>query len=150
MAAQPADHPAVAVFDEIRRIDNEVRAAISEGLPDGLTFAQYEVLSLLERRGEGITPAEIARAVQAAKSGLTNTLLRLESGGLARVEPCGEDGRKKRVWLTPAGREAYARSMAAVRPRMEHLREAFTLEEFRTVLPFLKALRAWFDEKAWA
>jgi DNA-binding MarR family transcriptional regulator len=147
MAARPADIPAVAVFDEIRRIAGEVRAAISEHLPEGVSFAQYEVLSHLERRGDGVTPAEIARAVQAAKSGLTNTLQRLGDAGLARIEPCDADGRKKRVWLTPAGRQAYARTMAGVRPRMDHLREAFTPDEFRDVLPFLKALSAWFEEQ---
>jgi len=149
MAAQPADHPTVQVFDEIRRIDNATRAAISEELPKGLTFAQYEVLSLLARRGDGFTPAEIARAVQVAKSGLTNTLQRLESGRLARVEPCGKDGRKKRVWLTPEGRAAYQQTMAGVRPKMDHLKEAFTTEEFREALPFLKALSAWFEERGW-
>jgi DNA-binding MarR family transcriptional regulator len=149
MAAQPAEHPAVQVFDAIRQIDNEVRAAITEALAEGLTFPQYEVLDLLDRRGDGLTPAEIARAVHAAKSGLTNTLQRLEEGGLIRVEPCAEDGRKKRVSLTPAGRSAYMRTLAGLRPKMEHLREAITLDEFREVLPFLKALRAWFDEKAW-
>ena len=41
MAAEPAIHPVVQVFDAIRRIDNDVRAAITEELPDGVTFAQY-------------------------------------------------------------------------------------------------------------
>lgn len=149
MAAKPADHPIVQVFDEVRRIDNGVRAALTQSLPPGLSFAQYEVLGFLERHGEGQTPAEIARGVQAAKSGLTNTLQRLEGGGLARIEPCGQDARKKRVWLTQEGRQAYATTMAGVRPRMDHLREAFTADEFRAAVPFLKALRVWFEEEGW-
>lgn len=147
MAAQVEDHPVVQVFDEIRRIDHQVRAAIVQALPENLTLPQYEVLSLLERRGDGVTPAEIAQAVQAAKSGLTNTLQRLEAGKLIRVEPCAEDGRKKRVWLTPEGLKAYQQTLAGMRPRMQTLRGAFTPSEFREALPFLKALRAWFDEE---
>jgi DNA-binding MarR family transcriptional regulator len=146
MAAQPEDHPAIAVFDYMGRIDNHVRAALAAHLPAGVSYAQYEVLRLLDRRGEGQTPAEIARALDSPKSGLTNTLQRLESSGFVRIEPCGEDARKKRVRSTAAGRQVYARAVAGVRPRMEHLREAFTWDEFRAVLPFLKALNAWFEE----
>jgi hypothetical protein len=32
---------------------------------------------------------------------------------------------------------------------MQRLREAFTLEEFRAVLPFLKALGAWLEARDW-
>jgi DNA-binding MarR family transcriptional regulator len=150
VAAQPADHPVLQVFATIRMITDEVDDAVAESLPEGLTVPQYEVLRLLEFRGEGLTPAEIAQTLHVPKSGLTNTLQRLEANGFARVEPCAEDGRKKRVWLTPAGRDAYVVALAGIKPKMEHLREAFTIEEFREALPFLKALRAWFHEKDWA
>jgi DNA-binding MarR family transcriptional regulator len=138
------------VFASIRLIDEEVRDAIASCLPEGLTVPQYEVLRLIDFRGEGLTPAEIAETLHVPKSGLTNTLQRLEANGYARIEPCAEDGRKKRVWMTPAGRQAYVDSLAGIRPKMERLREAFTLDEFREVLPFLKALHAWFKQKDWA
>jgi DNA-binding MarR family transcriptional regulator len=146
MAGKPEDHPVVAVFDYMGRIDNHVRANVTEHLPPGVTYAQYEVLRLLDTRRDGQTPAEIARALDSPKSALTNTLQRLEAAGYIRAEPCGEDGRKKRVWTTPAGREVYTRAVAGVRPRMDRLREAFTWDEFREVLPFLKALDAWFED----
>jgi DNA-binding MarR family transcriptional regulator len=142
------DHAVVQVFDEIRRIDNFVRGALAQALPAGLTLPQYEVLSLLERRGDGVTPAEIARALQTPKSALTNTLQRLCESALVKIEECGMDGRKKRVWLAPGGRAAYAATMATIRPKMEHLRSGFTQSEFRDVLPFLRALRTWFHENA--
>jgi DNA-binding MarR family transcriptional regulator len=150
LAAQPADHPVLQVFANIRLIHEGVRDAIAESLPEGLTVPQYEVLRLIDFRGDGISPAEISETLHIPKSGLTNTLQRLEANGYVRVEPCAEDGRKKRVWLTPAGREAFVDALAGIRPKMDHLREAFTLEEFREALPFLKALRAWFQEKDWA
>jgi DNA-binding MarR family transcriptional regulator len=147
---QPLDHPVLQVFTMIRLIDNGVRDQMAESLPDGLTLPQYEVLRLLDLRGDGQTPAEIAQALHINKSGLTTTLQRLEAGGFARIEPCPEDGRKKRVWITPAGREIYARSIAAIRPKMEKLREAFILDEFREAYPFLRALQTWFAERDWA
>jgi len=146
MAAEPEDHPDIQVFDEIRYIEHLVRTSIARKLPVGLTYPQFEVMNLLARRGDGITPLAIARALQMTKSGLTNTLHRLYARKLIRVEMCEADGRKKRIWLTPEGKQAYVQSMVALRPRMESLRDGFTPKEFREVLPFLKALRTWLGE----
>ena len=146
MGAEPEDHPDIQVFDEIRYIEHLVRTAIARKLPVGLTYPQFEVMNLLSRRGDGITPLEIARALQMTKSGLTNTLQRLLARQLVRVEGCEADGRRKRIWLTAEGRQAYGHAMAALRPRMESLRDGFTQKEFREAPPFLKALRTWLGE----
>src|SRR5579859_6090497 len=147
MAAEPEDRPDIQVFDEIRYIEHLVRTAITRKLPVGLTYPQFEVMNLLSRRGDGITPLAIARALQMTKSGLTNTLRRLHARDLVRVEHCEADGRKKRIWLTPGGRTAYVQAMLAIRPKMEDLRDGFTQKEFSEVLPFLKALRTWLGVK---
>ncbi len=84
MAAEPEDHPDIQVFDEIRYIEHLVRTAIARKLPVGLTYPQFEVMNLLSRRGDGITPLAIARALQMTKSGLTNTLQRLHARKLIR------------------------------------------------------------------
>ncbi len=146
MASEPEDHPDVQVFDEIRYIEHLVRTSIARKLPVGLTYPQFEAMNLLARRGDGITPLAIARALQTTKSGLTNTLQRLHARKLIQVENCQSDGRKKRIWLTPEGRAAYGQCMVAIRPRMDRLRDGFTQKEFRDVLPFLKALRTWLGE----
>jgi DNA-binding MarR family transcriptional regulator len=147
MAAEPEDHPDVQVFDEIRYIEHLVRTTIARKLPVGMTYPQFEVMNHLSRRGDGVTPVEIARALQMTKNGLTNTLQRLHARELIRVEHCSSDLRRKRIWLTTPGRQAYAQCMAAIRPKMEDLRDGFTQKEFREVLPFLKALRTWLGEK---
>ncbi|MDB5426874.1 MAG: transcriptional regulator, MarR family [Phenylobacterium sp.] len=147
MAAEPEDHPDVQVFDEIRYIEHLVRTAIARKLPVGLTYPQFEVMNLLSRRGDGIAPVDIARALQMTKNGLTNTLQRLAARKLIRVDGCEADGRRKRIWFTAEGRAAYGQSIAALRPKMEGLRDGFTPKEFREALPFLKALRTWLGEK---
>ncbi|WP_293676277.1 MarR family winged helix-turn-helix transcriptional regulator [uncultured Phenylobacterium sp.] len=141
------DHPEVQVFDEISMIEYGVRTAISRSLPVGLTYPQYEVLNLIARRGEDLTPAFIARSLKMTPGAITNTLQRLEATKLITVDPCGADRRRKRVRLTANGREAYARSMAAIRPKVEKLRDGFTQKEFRDALPFLRALRIWMTEQ---
>src|SRR6185295_8316469 len=130
MGAIVEDHPEVQVFDEISLIEHGVRTAITRALPVGLTYPQYEVLNLIARRGEDITPNAIAVALRMTPGAITNTLQRLECTQLITVEPCAADGRKKRVRLTAGGREAYARSMAAIRPKVEKLRDGFTQKEF--------------------
>jgi DNA-binding MarR family transcriptional regulator len=149
MAVQPIDHPILQVFAMIRRIEDGVREQIAECLPEGLTVPQYEVMRLLDLKGDGLTPAEIAQSLHATKSGLTTTLQRLEASGFVRLEPCLEDGRKKLVWITPAGKETYIQALGAIRPKMSKLREAFTMDEFREALPFLKGLQTWFAERDW-
>jgi DNA-binding MarR family transcriptional regulator len=145
MPPQPADHPDVQVFQEIERIEQLARVAVTRCLPVGLTYPQYEVLNLLIRRGDGTTQAEIAGALHLTKNGLTNTLQRLSARSLVKVEGCAEDKRRKRVRLTLEGQQAYAQAMAAVRPKIDGLRDGFTQKEFRDALPFLKALRSWLE-----
>src|SRR3954462_291191 len=122
MAAEPNDHPDVAVFDEIRWIENLARLHVARQLPVGLTYPQFEVLNLLSRRGDDITPRDIAMALQLTKNGLTHTLQptktarphplqRLGARSLVKIEPCPADGRKKRVILTADGRQAYGQAM---------------------------------------
>lgn len=137
------EHPEVQVFDEIALIEHGVRVAISRSLPVGLTYPQYEVLNLVARRGGDLTPAEIAQALKMTHGALTNTLQRLEATRLIAIEACQRDRRRKRVRVTTGGAEAYNRAMAAIRPKVEKLREGFTEKEFRDALPFLRALRVW-------
>src|SRR5258705_90982 len=108
MAAEPEDHPDVQVFDEIRYIEHLVRTAIARKLPVGLTYPQFEVMNLLSRRGDGITPLDIARALQMTKSGLTNTLHRLCARKLVRVEISEVDWSKASAW-----------TLRTVRPQLE-------------------------------
>jgi len=148
MAPVVEDHPEIQVFDEIGQIEAGVRTIITRCLPEGVTFPQFEVMNLLARRGEGQTPMRIACALQMTPGAITNTLQRMVGEGLAVVVADCEDRRKKRVTLTAKGRQAYQQAMAAVKPRMASLREGFTQKEFREVLPFLRALRAWMEDTA--
>jgi len=146
MASEPEDHPDVQVLDEIALIDHLVRASVIRNLPSGLSYAQFEVLSLLARRGDGVTPGEVARVLKVTKSGLTNTLQRLEGGKMVRTEASKDDGRRKLLWLTAEGRDIYRQAMAGIRPQIAGLRGGFSQQQFRDALPFLRSLRGWLAE----
>lgn len=146
MAGVIEEHPEIQVFDEISLIEHAVRMAITKSLPVGLTYPQYEVLNLLARRGDHLSPNAIATALRMTPGAITNTLQRLEATRLVSVDVCETDRRRKRVRMTPGGVEAYSRAQAAIRPKAEKLRDGFTQREFREALPFLRALRQWMTE----
>ena len=141
-------HPVLNVFAMIRQIDHGVREQVAECLPEGLNVRQYELLRLLDISGEGQSPDQLAQRLHLPPSFLSSTLQDLVAAGFARIDP--DAGQGEQVWATPEGKDAYVAAVAALRPKMERLREAFTLEEFREAQPFLKALQTWFEERDWA
>jgi DNA-binding MarR family transcriptional regulator len=140
------DRADVAVMTEIGIIAQLSTAALERSLPEGMSAAQFGVLTHFTRRGGEDSPARLAAAFQVTKGAMTNTLQRLEAQGFVRVAADESDGRKKRVSLTAEGARAYEAGLMALRPRMEGLREAFTEAEFAAALPFLRALRVWMDD----
>ncbi len=140
------DRPDVQVFTEIGIIQQLVTTRVERSLPDGMSGAQFGVLTHFARRGGTETPAQLAAAFQVTKGAMTNTLQRLEAQGFVDIAPDQTDGRRKLVSMTPRGAEAYEHAIATLRPHYVGLREAFTDEEFVAAIPFLKALRIWLDE----
>lgn len=132
-------------FNEIGILDQLSRSAFERVMPGALTLPQFSVLNHLVRLGDGKTPGDLARAFQVTKGAMTNTLGRLEDAGLIRIAPDAEDGRSKRVLLTPAGRRMRARAIAALDPFFARLVKDFPMREFEAALPFLKRLRAYLD-----
>ena len=73
--------------------------------PFDLSFARYELLTLLSFTREGRMPlSSAARRLQVHPTSVTNTVDRLEAAGLVRREPHPSDGRATLVALTEAGR----------------------------------------------
>lgn len=146
MAAEPKDRPDVRVMTEIGIIAQLSNARLDRNLPDGLSAAQFGVLTHFMRRGGVESPARLAKAFQVTKGAMTNTLQRLEAQGFVSIAGDQADGRRKQVTLTTAGARAFDGGLAAMRPHLEGMRAAFTEEEFKAALPFLQALRVWLDE----
>ena len=108
--------------------------------------AQFSVLNHLAVHGREETPASLADIFLVTKGAMTNTLQRLEGRALISVTGDPTDARRKKVAITPEGHKAYDACVAALRPMMESMREAFTQDEFQDALPFLNALRVWLVE----
>lgn len=81
------------------RIDRALR-------PLKLTFARYELLTLLRFSSHGELPMSVvSRRLQVHPTSTTNAVDRLERVGLVKRTPHPDDGRSTIVQLTKAGRE---------------------------------------------
>lgn len=100
----------------IMRAHQLMLARVDEALrPFGLSFARYELLTLLSFTREGRMPMASATArLQVHPTSVTNTVDRLEASGLVRREPHPEDGRSTLIVLTEAGRDIAGRATTAL------------------------------------
>ena len=146
MARAPRNRADVQVFAEIGAIGQLTRNRLERALPDRLSYAQFSLLVRLAHHGGQENPAQLAQAFQVTKGAMTNTLQRLEAQGFVAIVGDADDGRRKRVSITPKGLAAHDRGLAATRPVMDSLRARFSDAEFAAALPFLSELRAWLDE----
>jgi DNA-binding MarR family transcriptional regulator len=146
MSRAPRARADVQVFTEIGVIGQLTRNRLERALPEGLSQAQFGLLTHLAQHGGEPTPVQLAKAFQVTKGAMTNTLQRLEAQGFVAIAGDADDGRRKRVTITPAGLAAHDLGVKAARPAMDALRARFSDADFATALPFLSALRQWLDE----
>ncbi len=133
------------LFTEIGIIEQLGRNRLERGLPDGLKVSQFGVLNHLARLGGAWAPARLAAAFQVTKGAMTNTLGRLETRGLVKVNADPDDGRAKLVTLTPAGRKMHARCLDGIMPVFADLMDEVSAADFATALPVLEKIRKFLD-----
>ncbi|MEQ9814747.1 MAG: MarR family transcriptional regulator [Azospirillaceae bacterium] len=143
----PADPPHFALLNEIGIIDQLASRLFERLLPDGLTVPQFGVLNHFARLGRPSSPSRLARNFQVTKGAMTNTLHHLERKGFVAVRPNAEDARQKLVDITPAGRAARDRAVAAAAPALARLATAIPERDVGRALPVLAALRAYLDRE---
>ena len=133
------------LFNEIAIIEQLSRAMLERVLPDGMIQPHFGVLNHLVRVADGRTPVELARAFQVPKTSMTHTLAGLVARGLVVERPNPDDGRSKRIWLTPAGRAFRDTVIADLRPAMAPIARGFASDRVAALVPDLEALRRVLD-----
>lgn len=105
----------MAVVTSIIRVEQIVMSRIDALLkPEGLTFARYELLVLLDFSRRGAMPlGKIGARLQVHPASVTNAVDRLESDGLVERLAHPDDGRTTLAAITAAGRRR-ARSATSV------------------------------------
>lgn len=108
-------------------------AAITQRLaPLGLKLPEHEVLSHV-LRDPGISQQALAARCFTAKSHISALVVALEERGWLRRERDPDDGRARRLQLTPAGRAVAERALAAQAAIVQVMAEALSPDEMMQV-----------------
>ena len=105
----------------------------------GLTYAEYNVLMMIEASPDGaINPSQIGDAASEKSANVTRLTQQLVDKGLVEREPSPHDRRMWLLRLTEAGRTR----VAAFMPDVSHALQAYASHLDRDELRQLKALLA--------
>ncbi|MFI0483665.1 MarR family winged helix-turn-helix transcriptional regulator [Actinomadura sp. 9N215] len=111
--------PLIAMLEVSKRaariamlVQQAVRAELAEL---GLTYAEFEVLTVLRREGEPyrLRPSELTRSAFLTSGGTSNVLQRLQRAGYIEREANTGDARSRFVQLTGEGLQVTERALAA-------------------------------------
>ncbi|MGB0497502.1 MAG: MarR family winged helix-turn-helix transcriptional regulator [Rubricella sp.] len=136
-----ADPVSVALLSEIHALDTLAKARLQKALPKGMDLSHFIVLNHFARLGGERTPAQLAKIFHVTRGTMTNTLGRLERAGYVHIRPDWEDGRKKWVSISPAGRQARDYALALIQPVFASVLDSVGKEDIRAILPILRRLR---------
>ncbi len=115
----------VAVWRSYIETFDIVRARVEARLQQDsqLSSGDYTVLlALSEAEGMALRSSELADRIEWERSRLSGQLGRMDKRGLVRREPCEEDARGSRVFLTDEGARAFR---AATVPHFQAIKETF-------------------------
>ena len=107
---------AMAVVTSVIRVEQIVMGRIDALLkPEGLTFARYELLVLLDFSRKGAMPlGKIGARLQVHPASVTNAVDRLEAQGLVERVAHPDDGRATLATITSTGRRRVRRATAVL------------------------------------
>ena len=133
---------AVALFSEILTNDQMIRSRLRRVLPKGMEISHFSVLNHLARSGEERSPAQLARSFHVTRGAMTNTLGKLEWAGYVHIRPDWDDARRKKVAISPAGRQARDSAISAITPVITEMVGELGAAKVRAALPVLRELRS--------
>jgi DNA-binding MarR family transcriptional regulator len=109
----------------------------------GVTAAQSGLLFVLGQR-DGVLMGEAGAALDLGPPGISGLVDRMTAASLIKRRADPDDGRAWRLWLTPAGRVALARSKAGLSEVNARLTDGFSEAEIDVVARWLTSLQTSF------
>src|SRR5882757_5781454 len=119
------------------------RWAAARTQDSGVTAAQSGLLFILGQR-DGVLMGEAGAALDLGPPGISGLVDRMAAANLIRRRADPDDGRAWRLWLTPTGRAALARSKAGLSEINTRLTEGFTDTEIDVVARWLTSFQTRF------
>ena len=125
-----------------RRLQRFLAAQMNAGR---VTAAQSGLLFMLGKR-DGVLMGEAGRALDMGLSGISGLSDRMVEADLIEKRADPDDGRAFRLWLTPQGRKALARTKAGVAGLNARLTEGFSDAEIDVVSRWLISMQSKFPK----
>ena len=139
-----------------------MRLSADRLLPEGLTFAQFELLDLLLQHARGleedngmklddlsgqndITPMMAADELGLTRGSLTSLLNQLTAGKLAVTRRDPEDQRSKHIMITARGRALHRQAMIELSGLTSAMLTVFSRERFSGVQGVLDEFVRWLE-----
>ena len=137
----PAEPRLVFLLNVAQRRLQRWMAAQSDA--SGVTAAQSGLLFVLGQR-DGVLMGEAGAALDLGPPGISGLVDRMTAANLIKRRADPDDGRAWRLWLTPAGRAALARSKAGLSEVNARLTDGFSEAEIDVVARWLTSLQTSF------
>ena len=138
-----AEAAPMAAVTAIMRVQQILLARTQAVLkPFGLTFARYELLTLLSfSREKRLLMSKASALLQVHPTSVTNAVDRLEAAGLVERQPHETDRRALVLALTPEGRRVATEATAALNAEV-FVRTGFTDDDVERLNEILTRFRA--------
>ncbi|MBD0321963.1 MAG: MarR family transcriptional regulator [Aldersonia sp.] len=132
----------MAAVTSVMRVHQIMMARVDEVLkPTGLTFARYELLTLLSFSRTGALPmAKASARLQVHPTSVTNAVDRLEAAHLVKRVPHPSDRRATLIEITDAGRRLAREATEQLNARV-FANPGLTDEKLQTLVRVLAELR---------
>ena len=136
------DHRLVFLLNVAQRRLQRWGAARTEA--NGVTAAQSGLLFILGQR-DGVLMGEAGAALDLGPPGISGLVDRMIAAKLVKRQADPDDGRAWRLWLTPTGRTALARTKVGLVEINARLTEGFTEAEIDVVARWLTSFQSKFQ-----
>lgn len=134
------------ILNEIGIISQLATSELKHLIGPELGTSEFSLLNHLVRLGDGKSPTHLARAFQITKASMTAILAKLVAKGCVRIEGVPEDGRQKRVFITPAGRKLHEKAVGATLPAARQILDSVGADRLEALAPHLTVLRTYLDK----
>lgn len=146
-SSQPSEATLFTYFNEISIIAQLSNAQFERILPDGLNNSQFSVLNWFSRVDSQASPSRLATAFQVTPGAMTNTLKKLESKGLVKIEPDELCSRKKKVSMTSKGEKLQKQAVNAAAALFQEMAKNRPLENIEIQVAQLQKVREYSDQR---
>ncbi len=141
-----ADESTTEAVSRLFQVTNHIERLLGLRYAEvGLDRAQVDVLAVLQRSEEPLTPTQVASRLLCSSGAMTNRLDRLETAGYIRRLRTSDDRRTIQLLLTQEGRAAVTRANASREAAGPELLPTLDAQDRRQLVGLLRKMLIGFE-----